>query len=563
MRLSGGRMLPAGHDAEHAGRRPNLSNHVRDDEAFRAATGGLMGRRIRWLGAIMVVCLGLVMVQLVNIQLVKGKALANTPYNPRIAVLAYNNDRGEILASDGTVLAQSVPTPSSASSTDPYKYVRQYPGGGLYAGITGYADSLFYGINGDDGIEEQYDSYLRAHSQSAETLSQLLFREKQPTVTDNVTLTIEPKLQQVAWNALTATAGNNEGAVVVLDPKTGAVLAMVSNPTYDPNTLVSTSISEEKLAYFSYTQKDPREGFFPLRPIATREFFFPGSTMKVVTSTAVYNLKPSLANFDYPVARCQKFPDSTKLLCGETCGGTMEVMLPQSCDPGYGTLGVDVGVTTLRQQAELFGINSVPGIDLPGVIASKLQTLPDTAQINQAYTSIGQEFVEDTPLQNAMVAAGIANGGVVMTPHLMSSIHDSLGNLVTSYTPTAMPRSASVAAAQKVTSLMEAVANNTVPNATANGIFPSYLCAAVKTGTAQTGLSTNHDWMIGFAPANNPQIAVAVVVPYQYIGTDGAQIAGPIVKAVMQAALPPGSVQQPCSARPPPASVFASAHTGG
>ncbi|HEY6426598.1 MAG TPA: penicillin-binding transpeptidase domain-containing protein [Acidimicrobiales bacterium] len=523
-----------------------------------------MGRRIRWLGAILIICMGLVIVQLVNIQLVKGKALANSQFNPRVEALADNNDRGEILTADGTVLAQSVPTPNPAPDGDPYKYERQYPPATaqLFAGITGYAGSRFYGINGDDGIEAEYDSYLRSHTQAPQTLSQLLFRQKQTTITDNVTLTVEPKLQQAAWQALTATAGPNNGAVVVLDPKTGAVLAMVSNPTYDPNALVNPNISTEQLAYFSYTQKNP-EGFFPLRPIATREFFFPGSTMKVVTSTAVYNLKPSLSNFNYPNASCQKFPDSNKPLCGEYCGGTMEIMLPQSCDPGYGTLGVAAGVSTLRQQAELFGINSVPGIDLPGVIASTLQTLPDTAQINQAYTSIGQEFVEDTPLQNAMVAAGIANSGVVMTPHLMQSIHDSQGNLVTSYTPKPMPRSASAVAAQKVTSLMEAVANNTVPNATANGIFPPYLCAAVKTGTAQTGLNTNDDWMIGFAPANNPQIAVAVVVPSQSKGTDGAQIAGPIVRAVMQSALPPGSVQQPCTAQSPPASVFASAPAGG
>jgi peptidoglycan glycosyltransferase len=127
----------------------------------------------------------------------------------------------------------------------------------------------------------------------------------------------------------------------------------------------------------------------------------------------------------------------------------------------------------------------------------------------------------------------------------MQSIHDSQGNLVSTYTPAPMPRSASPAAAQQVTRLMEGVA--TQPGATAAGIFPPYLCAAVKTGTAQTGLGVNHDWMIGFAPANNPQIAVAVVVPYQYIGTDGAQVAGPIMRAVMQAALPAGSVPQPCS----------------
>jgi peptidoglycan glycosyltransferase len=160
--------------------------------------------------------------------------------------------------------------------------------------------------------------------------------------------------------------------------------------------------------------------------------------------------------------------------------------------------------------------------------------------------------VETTALQNAMVAEGIANGGVVMTPHLMSSITDSLGNLVTNYTPTDLPRSVSTATAQQVTSLMEGVATG----GTAAGVFPTYLCAAVKTGTAQTGLGVNHDWMIGFAPANNPQIAVAVVVPYQYIGTDGAQVAGPIVRAVMEAALPQGSVSQPCTVPPAPASAF-------
>jgi penicillin-binding protein A len=527
---------------------------------LRAGAEDLMGRRIRWLGVIMVVCLGLVVVQLVNIQLVKGKALATSPDNPRVEALRSDNPRGEILAADGTVLAKSVPV---AKTTDyPFDYQRQYPDGPLYAGITGYAGSQYYGMNGDAGIEEQYDSYLSAHQQPPQTLSQLLFRENQPTTTDNVTLTIEPNLQQVAWNALTATAGNNDGAVVVLNPKTGAVLAMVSNPTYDPNQLASPSITAEQAAYFTDTQRDG-EGFIPLRPIATGEFFFPGSTMKVVTSTAVYNLKPSLANFNYPFASCQKFPDSDLPLCGEPCGGTMAVMLPQSCDPGYGDLGVTLGVSTLRQQAELFGINSVPGIDLPGVIASNLATLPETAQINQAYTSIGQEFIKDTALQNAMVAAGIANGGVVMTPHLMSSIHDSEGNQVATYTPTAMPRSASTAAAQQVTALMEAVANNTVPDATANGIFPSYLCAAVKTGTAQTGLNTNDDWMIGFAPANNPQIAVAVVVPSQYKGSDGADVAGPVVRSVMQAALPQGSVQQPCTVQAPPASTFTSASAGG
>ncbi len=523
-----------------------------------------MGRRIRWLGVIMVACLGLVVAQLVNIQLVKAKQLQTSPNNPRVASQRFDNPRGTIYAADGTVLAQSVPTPAGTNRADyPFDYVRQYPQGPLYAGITGYDSPLYYGTS---GIEEQYDSDLSAHQQAPQTLSQLLFREKMPQTTDDVTLTVDPTLQTAAWDALTTLppGANKDGAVVVLNPKTGAVLAMVSNPTFDPNPLVSPSLSVEQLAYYSYIQKD-HEGYYPLRPIATREFFFPGSTMKVVTSTAAYNLKPSLAGFNYPVQQCQTFSDSNKPLCDESgpCGGTMTQMLPFSCDPGYGELGVQEGVSTLRQQAELFGFTAVPGIDLPGVIASPLQSLPATAQALQAYTAIGQDTVQETALQNAMVAAGIANGGVLMTPHLMSSIHDSQGAEVQTYTPKPVATVATPQAAQAVTSLMEGVITD--PNGTAAGVgFPSYLCAAVKTGTAQTGAAqgVNHDWMIGFAPADNPQIAVAVVVPDQNIASDGAGVAGPIMKAVMEAALPQASVSQPCTVTAPPLSDFTSAAGG-
>ncbi len=522
-----------------------------------------MGRRIRWLGVIMVACLGLVVAQLVNIQLVKAKALQTSPYNPRVSALASNNPRGAILASDGTVLAESVPTPAADKSGYGYDYVREYPQGPLYSGLTGY-DSILQGAT--TGIENEYNAYLSSHQQAPQTLSQILFRQKLPSTTDSVTLTIEPKLQQAAQYALsTMPPGvNKDGAIVVLDPKTGAVLAMYSSPDYDPNPLTAPSLSAEHLAYLSYTTKD-HEGFFPLRPLATGETFFPGSTMKVITSTTAYNLKPSLAGFDYPPSEELTFDDSNVPLHADSgaCGGMMTIMLPQSCDPGYGELGIQEGVTTLRQQAELFGINSQPPIDLPsntqqpvgGVVPSTLQTLPDNSQAFQAYTAIGQKTIQDTALQNAMVAAGIANGGTVMTPHVMSSIHDSQGALVKSYTPTVYQHAASATAAQSVTALMEGVI--TQPGATAAGVgFPSYLCAAVKTGTAQTGLSVNHDWMIGFAPANNPQIAIAVVVPFQYIGSDGASVAGPIVKYMMEQALPQGSVQQPCTVQAPPLSVY-------
>jgi peptidoglycan glycosyltransferase len=510
-----------------------------------------VGRRIRWLGVFMVLCFGLIIVQLVNIQHVKAHQLANSPFNPRIEALRYENPRGSILAADGTVLAKSVPTPAADSKSYPYSHIREYADGPLYAGITGYDSALYYGTS---GIEDEYNSELNAHSEGAQNLSQLIFREKTPSVTDDVTLTVQPSLQQAAWNALTTLPPgvNKDGAVVAIQPSTGDIEAMVSNPTYDPNGLVSPDLAAEQAAYAADNTKD-HEGFFPLQPIATGYRFAPGSTFKVITSTAAYNLVPTLANFNYPVMQCQKFPDSNVPLCDQSgpCGGTMVQMLPASCDPGYGELGVQEGVPALQKQAELFGYDSVPGIDLPGVVKSVFPALPDNSQALLADSAIGQYNVAATALQNAMVASGIADGGLVMTPHLMSQIRDSQGNLVQTYTPKALPRTATSQAATQVTALMESV----VKQGTASGVgFPSYLCAAVKTGTAQTSPSqqVTETWMIGFAPANDPKIAVAVVVPEQSIASDGAGVAGPIMKAVLEAAVPQGSTSGTCTV--PPAS---------
>jgi peptidoglycan glycosyltransferase len=416
----------------------------------------------------------------------------------------------------------------------------------IYAGILGYDSPLYYGTS---GIEQQYDSQLRSQVHGPSTLSQIIFRQHSASTTDDVTLTVNPALQLAAWNALSTMppGANKDGAVVVLNPSSGAVEAMVSNPSFDPNLMSSTNLNTEKLAYFSYVQRD-HEGYIPLRPIATGEFFHPGSTFKVVTSAAALNLKPSLANFDFPVAPCVTFTDSTIPLCDQSgpCGGTMAAMLPFSCDPGYAELGVQEGVDVLTKQAQLFGYDAVPALDLPGVIASKFTTLQPNAQADLGQSAIGQLNDETTALQNAMVAAGIANGGMVMTPHLMARITDSQGNLVQTYKPTVATNATSVNAAKQITSFMEGV----VSHGTASGVgFPAYLCAAVKTGTAQTSrsLNVNHDWMIAFAPANHPTVAVAVVVPQQNVSSDGASVAGPIMRAVLEAALPPGSVKQPCS----------------
>jgi peptidoglycan glycosyltransferase len=505
-----------------------------------------MGRRIRWLGVVLVLCFALVIVQLINIQFRQASALANSPDNPRIEATKYDNARGTIMAADGTVLAKSVKINSSSST---YNYQREYPDGPLYAGITGY-DSPFYGAA--TGIEYEYDQYLRTHAQPPQNFSQLLFN-KPPSEPDNVTLTIDPVLQAAAMKALqTAPLANRDGAVVVLDPTTGAVLALASNPTYDPNSLANPDIPAEE-AYAKAAAVNDGEGLNGLQPVATEESFPPGSTFKVITSTAVYNLKPSLINYSFPNATQVIFPDSGGIPLkndgGSACGGTMTIMLPQSCDPGYGALGVQLGVPTLTKQAEDFGYSLdgstspyVPGIDLPGVIPSVFSALQPDAQAYLADSAIGQYNDRSTPLEGALVAAGIANGGVIMTPHLLEKITNSQGAVVKTYKPTPMLTAATPAAAAAVSKLMVSVANDTVPYATANGIFPVSWHVAVKTGTAQVqapvGPEQTDDWMIGFMPAvGTPEIAIAVVVPDQSFTGTGAGEAGPIVKQVFQAYL--------------------------
>jgi penicillin-binding protein A len=505
-----------------------------------------VGRRIRWLGVVMVLCFGAVVVQLVNVQHVKAPGLQAAAGNPRNRAAVADNQRGVIYAADGTtVLAKSVKATSGT-----YDYTRVYPGGSLYAQVVGF-DSTY---EGTAGVEYQYNSYLEVHRHPAEDVSQTLGLSTTPKTTDDVILTIDPKLQEAAESALRALAGSNtDAAVFALAPKTGAVLADYSTPDFDPapleapNTVAGTK-EQEHAALSDFKTKD-REGFYPGLPLATGETFPPGSTFKVVTSAAVYNLDPSLINFSFPRAESTTFPNSDKVMINDgrdVCGGTMaNDMFATSCDPGYGQLGVALSAPTLVKQAQLFGYGARPPIDLPAqwvatpsMSAASALTPPDQEEL--ADSAIGQLDDQASALSNAMVAAGIADGGIIMTPHVMSEIVDNQGDVVSTYRPTVWRRAVSSATATDVTALMKSVVSD--PQGTAANVgFPASLDVAVKTGTAQTGNpeANTDDWMIGFAPADNPRIALAVVVPLQEQGDNGAGVAGPVMKAMFEAALSP------------------------
>jgi penicillin-binding protein A len=486
----------------------------------------------------MTVCFCLVIIQLVNVQFLRAPALRASPFNPRNIAKIFNNQRGDIYAANGTLLADSV-----RATSGQLHYTRQYPQGALFSQIVGY-DSSYYGTA---GVEYQYNNYLSDHTQAAQNLAQVLGFDTVPTVTDNVTLTVNPTLQKAAQTALGQIVGaNKDAAVVAIVPSTGAIVADYSTPTFDPTPLASTNQQVQKEAGFAYFDVKDHEGFYAGVPLATADALFPGSTFKVVTASAVYNLKPSLSNFDFPYASQTSLPNSNKPLQndgGAVCGGGIDTMLPQSCDPGFGLLGIALGAPTLFQQAELFGYDARPPVDLPNDWVAT-PYFPPASQLtppNQsflAYSAIGQYNDTATALSNAMVAAGIANGGAIMTPHFMEQITDSQGDVVASAKPTVWKQAESSAAASKLVALMHQV----VLVGTADGVgFPASLDAAVKTGTAQTGnpQANTDDWMIGFAPASDPQIAVAVVVPYQNFVDTGAGVAGPIMKAMLEAALNP------------------------
>ena len=418
---------------------------------------------------------------------------------------------------------------------------------GLYSGITGYQSPVY---PEGAGIEAAYNKDLSLHAQPARTLGQLL--TPPPPTADDVTLTLDPKLQSTAAAALASDAQGQDAAVVALDPRSGAIRAMYSVPNYDPNAIVQPDVQKAEAAYTSYATRDA-EGFAPIQPMASYDTIAPGSTFKVVTTTAAYNLDPSLAaSFFFPPAVSIVLPGTKGQMLNNSeptpCGGHLAdvLMLPASCDPGYATLGMDLGGQVLWQQANLFGFNARPPVDLSDSFVSASYFPPPSAfsSLNEglaglAKSAIGQQDVTVTALQNALVAAGIADNGTVMTPHLMAQVRDAQGNLVTAYQPKTWMQACSPSVASQVNNLMQQVVSN--PQGTAYGHLDPSLDAAAKTGTAQTGANLSgtgqtNDWMIAFAPANNPKVAVAVVVPHQGTNDYGATIAGPVMNTMLTAA---------------------------
>lgn len=489
-----------------------------------------MTRAVRRLSLIVMAMFLVLMGSSTWVQFVQAPALNEDPRNVRTTYREYGRARGPIVVA-GEPIAASEPVDS------PFGYLRTYSDGPLYAPVTGYSSVVF----GRSGIERQANEILSGTSASLwrEQLAALVTGRQSEG--GSVELTIDPAAQRAAYEAL----GDRAGAVVALDPRTGAVLAMVSTPSFDPNLLTghNTAAVNENWADLNAD---------PSRPMLNRaiagDLYPPGSTFKLVTAAALLESGEYTAESDVPAPTTFPLPGSTAEIRnpgGGTCGSgetvTLAYALQESCNTPFASLAVELGAEALQSQAQAFGFGQDLSVPMP-VTPSVFPGGIDPAQT--AMSAIGQFSVRVTPLQMAMVTAAIAGDGVLMEPYTVQTERGPDLRVVREASPTVLAEPISAETAEQLTAMMvNAVANGTGVNAQIPGI-----AVAGKTGTAESGLTGEgseanpHAWFTAFAPAEDPQIAIAVVLEHggslqsEYTG---AQLAAPIARAVMQAVIEP------------------------
>ncbi|MDT0165175.1 penicillin-binding transpeptidase domain-containing protein [Actinotalea sp. AC32] len=481
-----------------------------------------MNTPLRRLASVVLVMFLALMVSVTWVQYGAAPDLNNDSRNVRTLYREYGNARGPIVVA-GESVAYSVPV------DDAFGYQRMYANGPLYAHLTGHYSVVY----GRSGVERAMNTELNGSSDSLflERIQDLVTgRQPQGAV---VELTIDPVVQQAAWDAL----GDQRGAVVALDPTTGAILAMVSKPSYDPNLLAShdTTAVNEAWAALNAAEGDPLVN----RAIAG-DTYPPGSTFKVVTAAAA--LEDGLTPASEVAAPVElDLPQSSSVLRnfgGSACSpsGTQSLAdaLRISCNTAFGQLGLDLGDEALREQAEAFGFGTA--LDVPMTVTES--SFPDEVDRPQtALSAIGQYEVRVTPLQVAMVSSAVANDGVLMTPHLVRAVRDQDLEVVTETEPEQLRRSVSPATADALTQMMLGV----VESGTGRAAQIPGVAVAGKTGTAQTSAeAAPHAWFTAFAPADEPRVAVAVVVENGgAMGNEatGGAVAAPIARAVIEAVL--------------------------
>ncbi|WP_006242311.1 D,D-transpeptidase PbpA [Mycolicibacterium tusciae] len=465
-------------------------------------------------------------------QVFTADGLRSDPRNQRVLLDEYSRQRGQISAG-GQLLAYSV------STNGRFRFLRVYPNPYAYAPVTGFY-SLQYSST---GLERAEDTVLNGSDQRLFGRRLADFFTGRDPRGGNVDTTIKPQVQQAAWDAMKDGCGGPcKGSVVALEPSTGKILAMVSSPSYDPNLLATHNTDEQSTAW-EKLRDDPDS---PLLNRAISETYPPGSTFKVITTAAALQ-HGATENTQLTAAARIPLPDSTATLenfDGSTCGGapttTLRQAFAKSCNTAFVQLGLDTGRDALRSAASSFGLDTpTPMIPLQ-VVESTVGPIPDDAALGMS--SIGQKDVAVTPLQNASVAATIANGGVTMRPYLVDSLKGSdLANIGTA-APQEERRAVPQQVADTLTDLMVAAEQATQQKGAIAGVQ-----IASKTGTAEHGTDPRntppHAWYIAFAPAQAPKVAVAVLVENggDRLSATGGVLAAPIGRATIAAALREGT----------------------
>ena len=502
-----------------------------------------MERRIRRLGISIVVLFLLVFGQLAYVQVFAADDIKGHPANfSRQLIAEYNVERGRIFTADGVLLAESVPNPDQRSR---YRYLRRYPEGDLYGLVTGYYSPIY----GASAVERSMNPYLSGESPelAISTFTDLfLGRSKRG---GSVWLTIDSDLQEVARSAL----GTNEGAVVAMDPQTGHILAMHATPGFDPNLLSTGSDREIRDAWRRLNDDADR----PLVAKSHQELFLPGSSFKIVTASAALengyqpqDLLPNPHRLELPLtnAELENFGD---VHCND---GSAQIPLAEafeeSCNVTFAEIGLDLGPERMFEQARAFGLCGTRPPDrttceeptITFELPFQNGRFPEPAYFEQndpllAFSAVGLDNDLVNPLQMAMIASAVANGGKLMNPRIVQEIRDSQSRVIREFGEEVWGRPISERNARVLTDMMVAVVNEGTGTAAQ---LPGIQVAG-KTGTATNGEGRPPNaWFTAFAPAQDPQIAVSVIVlDGGNLGNEatGGQVAAPIVRDVIEAYL--------------------------
>ena len=483
-----------------------------------------MNQQIRRLFIVILAMFALLGVTATHNQVFQAPSLNADARNERTILHAAETDRGPIIVAD-TAIASSTKIEGSK------RFQRTYSPGPLYAPITGFFSSAFSQATGLEAASEQI---LDGQSQA------LLVQRIRNLFTGaqrqggGVVLTVNPELQQIAAEQL----GRRKGAVVALDAKTGAVLALYSSPTYDPNTLAAFDSAAVNATYQALLDD-------PTAPLSNRaiagSLYAPGSTFKLLTTIALLEngIASPTTHMDSPVSAplpgsSTSVPNALSAECGDG-HPTLTEAFARSCNTTFILASQNLTESQLSDVTQRFGFGKPLSIPL-NVTPSSFPKEMDAAQF--AMASIGQFDVKVTPLQMAMVAQAIANGGTMMQPYLIAQIVDADLTVQSQTRPSVSGTPINAEIAAQLTEMMTSAVNE--PYGTGQHIRLNGIQVAAKTGTAETGVGEfTNGWAVGFAPAEDPQIVFAVIVegddadPHPF----GSTVAGPIARALLEAGI--------------------------